>query len=272
MDTWESKIALHVHEESPSFDVRMPIGAQIDLRGEHAHLREAVERDTYFLPNVVNREGYFQGNDLGYWLSGYEECEQIVEMGLVNSSYVLDLGGATGRAARHFALQHGLQVTVADLNYLHIRWLQKYLPVVNTMQLTSIPYLPASDGWFGLVTAFSVFTHIPCMEQAWLQEIKRVLQPGGHALLTVHTEKTYEAIDEEHYMFSHVAKHPDWEHGKRELTGDRKVYQYEDGSYKSHVFLHSDYIREAWGSIMEVVDIQHEGSFLHEGYVLLRNS
>jgi SAM-dependent methyltransferase len=44
----------------------------------------------------------------------------------------------------------------------------------------------AEDESFDLVTAASVFTHIPLhLQRPWLEEIRRILRPGGYFLYTV---------------------------------------------------------------------------------------
>ncbi len=46
--------------------------------------------------------------------------------------------------------------------------------------------LPFADGQFRLITAYSVFTHLPpALFRAWLAELLRVLAPGGRLVFTV---------------------------------------------------------------------------------------
>jgi SAM-dependent methyltransferase len=49
------------------------------------------------------------------------------------------------------------------------------------------PPLPFEDASFDLVYSISVFTHLDEeMQDAWLNELKRVLRPGGILIITVH--------------------------------------------------------------------------------------
>src|SRR2546422_521375 len=49
------------------------------------------------------------------------------------------------------------------------------------------PPLPFADRQFAVVYALSVFTHLPePLQNAWMQEIRRVVRPGGHVILTTH--------------------------------------------------------------------------------------
>src|SRR5262249_60680166 len=54
---------------------------------------------------------------------------------------------------------------------------------VNTLQ----PVLGYDDDAFDLIYALSVFTHLPEPDQlTWMDELHRVLRPGGHLILTTH--------------------------------------------------------------------------------------
>jgi SAM-dependent methyltransferase len=47
------------------------------------------------------------------------------------------------------------------------------------------PPLPYEDGSFGLIYAFSVFTHLTeALQHAWMRECARVLRPGGLLLIS----------------------------------------------------------------------------------------
>jgi hypothetical protein len=46
---------------------------------------------------------------------------------------------------------------------------------------------------FGLIYGFSIFTHLPeRLQERWMDEIRRVLAPGGYFLLTVHGRECIE--------------------------------------------------------------------------------
>ena len=52
---------------------------------------------------------------------------------------------------------------------------------------TATPPLAFSEGTFGLVYAFSVFTHLPAeLQRQWPEEPLRVLRRGGYLLLSFH--------------------------------------------------------------------------------------
>jgi SAM-dependent methyltransferase len=56
--------------------------------------------------------------------------------------------------------------------------------------------LPFADGHFRLVTAYSVFTHLPPhLFRAWLAELLRVLAPGGLLVFTVEPPRFLDFLD-----------------------------------------------------------------------------
>src|SRR5262245_18478855 len=103
-------------------------------------------------------------------------------------SRVLDFGCGCGRAARWAPIVPSL--TACDIDAEAIAWCRANLIgkgqfIVNDHW----PPLPFDDAAFDFIYCISVFTHLPeDMEQAWLAELRRVLEPGGLLLATVATE------------------------------------------------------------------------------------
>jgi len=99
---------------------------------------------------------------------------------------VLDFGCGCGRVLRHFkdlpAELHG-----ADFNPRLIRWCRRHLRFARCVHNLLSPPLPYPDGRFDLVYALSVFTHLPeTLQRPWVAELHRVLETGGHLILSVH--------------------------------------------------------------------------------------
>jgi SAM-dependent methyltransferase len=106
---------------------------------------------------------------------------------------VLDFGCGCGRVARHWAALRGVELHGCDRNRELAEWCAENLGHVETRVNGPAPPLPYEDGRFGLVYAISVFTHLAEPEaSAWLEELVRVLHPGGYLLLTTHG-RLYEA-------------------------------------------------------------------------------
>jgi SAM-dependent methyltransferase len=101
---------------------------------------------------------------------------------------VLDFGCGCGRVLRHLvgvpAELHG-----CDPNPHAVHWCRSHLPFARFEVNRLAPPLPYPDAHFGLVYAFSVITHLtPHLQAAWMGEMRRVIAPGGHLLLTTHGE------------------------------------------------------------------------------------
>ena len=101
---------------------------------------------------------------------------------------IFDFGCGCGRVMRHlWAAEPGLRVWGCDINAAQIAWCRANLPFEVVEASGPTPPLRFGDGTFGLAYAFSVFTHLPAeLQQAWLQELIRVVRPGGYICLSFH--------------------------------------------------------------------------------------
>ncbi|MBM4022742.1 MAG: class I SAM-dependent methyltransferase [Planctomycetes bacterium] len=102
---------------------------------------------------------------------------------------VLDFGCGCGRVLRHWSSVRGPCFHGSDVDSRLIAWCRDNLPHVSCRVNAAAPPLDCPAAAFDFVVLFSVFTHLPrAAQQAWLTELARVLQPGGHLLLTTHGE------------------------------------------------------------------------------------
>lgn len=101
---------------------------------------------------------------------------------------VLELGCGSGRLLRHLRCVEGLKLVGTDVIADSIDWCRANVPGIEFHSNELSPPLAfAEDASFDLVFAASVFTHIPFETQAaWIEELSRVLRPGGYAAVTVH--------------------------------------------------------------------------------------
>lgn len=115
-----------------------------------------------------------------------------------NKEPILDLGCGGGRMIRHLnAFASQCEIWGMDISAPHINWLKTNLsPPFNFAVNTTIPHLPFSDNYFGLIYCGSLFTHIDDLAETWLLELKRLLKPEGILFCTIHDEQTLETLSD----------------------------------------------------------------------------
>ena len=140
------------------------------------------ERD---IPVKADPDEYFAGGYLGT-LMHLETVEQFgFDLGKVKA--VLDFGCGAAKNTRLLRGIEGVRLVGTDVNAAQIEWARKHVPgVAFHVNDLEPPLRFAEDNSFDLVTAASVFTHIPLdLQRPWLEEIRRILRPGGYFLCTV---------------------------------------------------------------------------------------
>ena len=104
---------------------------------------------------------------------------------------ILDFGCGCGRLTRYFRSSETQRVTACDIDAESIRWCQDNLAGTGVAfsHTAAMPRLPFDASAFDLVLAISVFTHLPeAMQFEWLDELARVIRPGGILLASTHGE------------------------------------------------------------------------------------
>lgn len=252
-------------------------------------LESYIGEDTYPIPATADREGYHGDRHYQYWLSGLKDYlllkRTLCSCGapnLLHEGGVLELGCATGRVLRHL-LCHETSVDLwgTDINQRHAEWIRRFLSSsVRVFQNSILPHLPLEDKSFSLVYAFSVFAHIDAFELSWLAELRRILKPGGMAYLTVHTERTWNTTTPNHNLYQNLAIMKDYIHECRvcpelfqsPMPRERVVLSCHTAAVNNAIVFHStDYIRNAWGRFLDVVEIKPEGHE-YQDVVVLRKS
>jgi SAM-dependent methyltransferase len=246
---------------------------------EPATLR-ALERDQIPIPATIDREGYYDDRHLGYWLSGIDDLKMVQQL-LPQASFrhVLDFGGASGRFARHVILaDETAKVTVTDLNVNHVEFVERYFgPSVRAVKVSPYPYFPLADGSVSLCVGLSVFTHIDSYESGWLAEVHRVLADGAYALLTIHSEQTWNVLPAQGELLKRLLRDEAFKEAFRPgqpMPAGRHVYTSNPNSieHNCNVFMDSNYIRQRWSRWFEIVDVAHRAHHDFQAAVLLRKT
>jgi SAM-dependent methyltransferase len=171
---------------------------------------------------------------------------------------VLDFGCGAGRTLRHFLAEaHRGEFWGCDIDAPSIRWMARNLsPPLHVARNGVNPPVDFLDyATLDLVWALSVFTHLTDSSLAWLEELHRLLKPGGLLIATYMGRFngdvfTHEPWDDDLVGMNVLRRDQGWEHG-------------------GPVVLMSDWwVREHWGRAFEFVNVMSE--FQGQTWVLLQ--
>jgi SAM-dependent methyltransferase len=181
---------------------------------------------------------------------------------------VLDWGVGCGRLARHFPGDHADTLTGCDIDHDNVAWCSDHLPgrFVPSSLAPPLPFAPAS---FDLVYGVSVFTHLKeHLQDRWLEELRRVVRPGGLVLTTVHGET---AVDFFRLPPDAYARLNAQIRAQGLLVGsanDQLDGHVDDPSEYVNVFHHRDYVSRHWSRWFDVLHVIPGYIFTHDLVVL----
>ncbi len=102
---------------------------------------------------------------------------------------ILDWGCGPGRIIRHLPdfLDDKSKVFGTDYNAASIDWCKTNLPDIDFNLNGLEAELPYDNNFFDYIYGISIFTHLSeKMHFEWIEELYRVLKPGGILMLTLH--------------------------------------------------------------------------------------
>jgi SAM-dependent methyltransferase len=209
------------------------LSAEIErLRSERETVSADNDRLRRFLNELAFSPDACEGSDGGWPLpsptlrflvAGSDDLEVFLRLGragaelvqemparqgrpLADLGRVLDFGCGCGRTVRHLA-DTGAEIHGCDPNPHAVHWCERHLPFGSYAVTGLAPPLPYPDEHFGLVFAFSVFTHLSLeLQEAWMTELRRIVAPAGYLLLTTHGDACIGVLDEAeraHYEAGH---------------------------------------------------------------------
>ncbi len=164
-------LAYGVHHEIPGLLERTGLSAAMPPEGVHAMARDALAAGG------------------GYWYADLvADALQAAGSGLEEVRDGLDFGASSGRVVRVLAAAHPeANWSACDPNAPAIAWARAHLPGIDFFVSPQDPPLARPDGAFDLVLAISVWSHYDRgAALRWLEEMGRLVRPGGHVLLTSH--------------------------------------------------------------------------------------
>jgi ubiquinone/menaquinone biosynthesis C-methylase UbiE len=179
---------------------------------------------------------------------------------------VLDFGCAAGRMIRWFDdIAEQCEIWGVDVSAEHIIWCQQHLaPPFYFSNVTTAPHLPFEDGYFDLIYAGSVFTHIADLADAWFLELKRITRPGGRLYITVHDQHTIDLVRNRPSEWAALK-----DYYKKENIGERDFDMFTINRTRgtvneknmAQVFYNIDYLRRHWGRFMKILSITEEAYY-----------
>jgi SAM-dependent methyltransferase len=158
---------------------------------------------------------------------------------------VLDFGCGAGRTLRHFLAEaEQAQFHGCDIDAKSIEWMTDHLvPPFHVFQSHEQPGLPRPDGFFDLVYALSVFTHLTDHWAGWLLELHRVLKPQGLLFATFLNEP----------MWAEFGR-GSWDEERAGMLVTKKWNPWDAGG--PIVFQSEWWIREHWGRAFDILQLE----------------
>jgi SAM-dependent methyltransferase len=166
---------------------------------------------------------------------------------------ILDWGCGFGRVCRHFLHNFpGARVTGVELDEFNLDWMSEHLPNIVPIKTGLDAKIDLPDASADVIYGISVMTHIRQSQQvAWLEELKRILAPGGVLILTTSGSGALafgsrwldrRCLDSWRNLgfleFDHASKYD------RDIGG---------GSYYIQAYQSFDNTRRRWGEIVDIV-------------------
>lgn len=155
---------------------------------------------------------------------------------------VLDFGCGCGRVIRQWKGLNGPRVYGSDYNPRLVRWCRESLGFAKFSLNGLGTGLPYKDDKFDFIYTISVFTHLDeRLQTFWINELKRVLMPGGLLYLTVHGESYKSRLSPEGLE----------KYKRGELVVAGKAYS---GDNSCAVFHPAEYVRNNLAKGFDIVD------------------
>jgi SAM-dependent methyltransferase len=182
---------------------------------------------------------------------------------------LLDWGCGHGRLTRHFIREWPeAHISGADIDAENIAWCHAHLSGGSFQVAPLWPELDAADGEFDAIIGLSVMTHLTEDAQAaWIRELRRILKPGGLALITFsgHGSAAYASIHQTPEWWSNWLA-SGFDDGQVDTALDGKIA---DPTYYRITHQSPRHARATWSRVMTIVDIEPQ-AFGYQDVAILR--
>lgn len=200
----------------------------------------------YLVGGLFDLRDYYDNGALG--ASCIREILRKNGYDIASFGSILDFGCGCGRVMRQWKSLEGPRLYGSDYNPYLIGWCGKSLPFAEFSVNSLRSGLPYEEGKFDFVYVISVFTHLDdSLQGFWMDEMRRVIRPGGLMYLTLHGESYLGGLG------------PDdrrrFENGGLVVVGDSF-----SGSNSCAVFHPADYVRNKLARGFEIVEFVPMGA------------
>lgn len=206
-----------------------------------------------------------------YLLKGaqnYREFIHLIERHSATSplSTLLDWGCGSGRLAGFFLKYSNIpQIHGCDIDAEAVAWANEHFPQGTFQTIPLHPPTQYSDNQFDSIISFSVLTHLDRDNQnAWLEEMRRILKPEGLFIATVHGVKAAQVL----LPKSDVEKLRS--EGVHDTLHDTVLNGVAPDGYYRASFQTKDYIAWNWKRYFQIVEIVEQGASNYHDIVVMR--
>jgi len=188
--------------------------------------------------------------------------------GMHEGDRILDWGCGCGRFSRLLlnGLTHaGTSLQGCDIDEEAVEWCRENLRGGTFTAIDTVPPMPYEDESFDIILGYSIFTHLTEDLQAlWLQELERILAPGGIALVSVHGEFAASFSSDERVARDLRDK------GVHDTSADQALDGVAPEGYYRSVYQTRGYTQQTWKQWIEVVGYIERGAGNYQDLVVLR--
>lgn len=214
----------------------------------------SADADGVPLPPANLRNWVAGTDDLAWFLEGGQLGVQTItsllarrNVALDELGSILDFGCGCGRVLRHLR-RFDVRIHGTDSNPAAIAWCDQHLDFAEFGTNRLEPPTRYRQHSFDCIYAFSVFTHLPeALQLAWMRELRRILKPGGHLIITVHGDHYVPQIG--------VASQAKYQRGELVVLGEEAA-----GQNHCAAFHPQTYVRNVLAREFEVLDFIPEGA------------
>ena len=151
-----------------------------------------------------------------------------------------------------------------DIDALNIDWCKSNMADRGDYRLLSLEGFDFKEASVDCLYGISVMTHLTEYHQnLWLEEIARVVKPGGTVILTTHGEFSY-------YRHPRMLATAFVERfGFFDLAPDAAIGSYRDTYYRA-TYHARDYVKKNWSKFFNILDVIPVANAFHQDFIVMK--